>query len=175
MKKRIINLFALIILIISLFTGCVTNNDNEVPTQSEDQAEEQQEQDNTEAEQDTDSEQNDEPIIVEDGKYTTPEEVSLYIHTFNKLPSNFITKKKAMDLGWDSNKGNLWDVTEQMSIGGDTFGNREGLLPKKDGRKWIECDINYEGGFRGAERIVFSNDGLIYYTNDHYETFTKLY
>jgi len=62
-----------------------------------------------------------------------------------------------------------------MSIGGDSFGNREGILPKKEGRKWFECDINYEGGYRGAERIVYSNDGLIYYTNDHYKTFVQLY
>jgi guanyl-specific ribonuclease Sa len=62
-----------------------------------------------------------------------------------------------------------------MSIGGDVFGNREGMLPKSDGRKWFECDINYSGGYRGAERIVYSNDGLIYYTNDHYKTFKQLY
>lgn len=62
-----------------------------------------------------------------------------------------------------------------MSIGGDRFGNREGLLPDAEGRKWYECDINFSGGFRGAERIVYSNDGLIYYTSDHYESFTQLY
>ena len=175
MKKKILNLFVLIIFLVSIFTGCETNIDNSEPNKLENQAEEQQVDNSDAASEEDSSEQNTEPIINEDGKYTTPEEVSLYIHTYNKLPSNFITKKKAMDLGWESNKGNLWNVTEQMSIGGDTFGNREGLLPKKDGRKWIECDVNYEGGFRGAERIVFSNDGLIYYTNDHYETFTQLY
>lgn len=174
MKKRILNLFALIIFIVSIFTGCETNIDNTELNQSENPTEKQQVID-AEAKEKTSSEQNDEPVIHEDGKYTTPQDVSLYIHTYNKLPSNFITKKKAIDLGWESNKGNLWDVTEQMSIGGDTFGNREGTLPKKDVRKWFECDVNYEGGFRGAERIVFSNDGLIYYTDDHYETFTQLY
>ncbi len=113
--------------------------------------------------------------IIEEDYYTSPEEVAEYIHTFNKLPGNFITKKNAMDLGWDSKKGNLWEVTQEKSIGGDSFGNREGLLPKKDGRKYYECDVNYEGGFRGGERLVYSNDGLIFYTGDHYKTFTQLY
>ena len=111
----------------------------------------------------------------ENGRYSTPEEVALYLHPYGKLPKNFITKKAAQDLGWDSGKGNLWDVTDQMSIGGDSFGNREGLLPSQKGRQWYECDVNYNGGFRGGERIVYSNDGLIYYTADHYESFTRLY
>lgn len=113
--------------------------------------------------------------IEEDGSYTSKEDVALYIHTYDKLPSNFINKKEASDLGWESSKGNLWDVTDEMSIGGDKFGNREKLLPIKDGRRYYECDINYEGGYRGAERLVYSNDGLIYYTEDHYESFTLLY
>ncbi len=113
--------------------------------------------------------------ISEDGRYTSPEDVALYIHTYGKLPKNFITKNKARDLGWDSKAGNLWDVTDQMSIGGDRFGNYEGLLPDAKGRTWKECDVNYEGGYRGSERILYSNDGLIYYTDDHYKTFTKLY
>ena len=62
-----------------------------------------------------------------------------------------------------------------MSIGGDTSGTREARLPTADGRKWYECDVNYEGGYRGAERLVYSNDGLIYYTDDHYETFVQFY
>lgn len=114
-------------------------------------------------------------LVEEDGIYSTPDLVAAYIHTFNKLPKNFITKDEATKLGWVSSKGNLWDVTDEMSIGGDKFGNYEGLLPKKNGRQWYECDVNYTGGFRGDERIVYSNDGLIYYTEDHYESFTKLY
>lgn len=113
--------------------------------------------------------------VQEDGIYTTPDLVAAYLHTFHKLPSNFITKKEATALGWDNSKGNLWDVTDGMSIGGDRFGNYEGTLPSKKGRSWYECDVNYNGGYRGAERIVYSNDGLIYYTDDHYETFTQLY
>ena len=113
--------------------------------------------------------------IDEDAYYTSKEEVALYLHTYNKLPGNFITKKEATNMGWDSQKGNLWDVTDKMSIGGDRFGNREKLLPEKDGRNYFECDINYEGGYRGSERLVYSNDGLIFYTSDHYESFEQLY
>lgn len=114
-------------------------------------------------------------LIDEDGWYDTPEDVAEYIHTYGKLPDNFITKDEARDLGWVSSEGNLWDVAYGMSIGGDKFGNREGLLPDAEGRVWYECDINYQGGFRGSERIVYSNDGLVYFTADHYESFDQLY
>ena len=110
-----------------------------------------------------------------DGTYTGKEEVAAYIHKYRCLPSNFITKSEAQALGWDSSKGNLWDVAKGKSIGGDRFGNYEGYLPKAKGRVYYECDIGYEGGRRGAERIVFSNDGLVYYTKDHYNTFELLY
>lgn len=116
-----------------------------------------------------------EELVEEDGVYSTPELVAAYLHNFHKLPSNYITKNEAEQLGWDSKEGNLWDVTDKMSIGGSRFGNYEGLLPEADGRIWYECDVNYNGGYRGAERILYSNDGLIYYTDDHYKTFTKLY
>ncbi|BES65062.1 hypothetical protein SANA_15010 [Gottschalkiaceae bacterium SANA] len=115
-----------------------------------------------------------ESIIVEDGYYISPEDVGEYLHLYGQLPGNYLTKSEARDLGWVSEDGNLWEVTDQMSIGGDRFGNREGLLPKADGRKWFECDVNYAGGYRGAERVVFSNDGLVYYTEDHYESFTEI-
>lgn len=114
-------------------------------------------------------------VIDEWGSYTTKEDVALYIHTYGCLPGNFITKKEAEELGWVSREGNLWDVAPGMSIGGSRFGNYEGLLPDQKGRKWFECDINFDGSYRGAERIVYSNDGLIYYTEDHYESFEQLY
>lgn len=110
-----------------------------------------------------------------DGTYDTKDEVALYIHLYGTLPSNYVTKRQAESLyGWSG--GALDAVAPGMAIGGDTFGNREGLLPKKSGRTWKECDIGTIGkSGRGAERIVFSNDGLVYYTNDHYETFELLY
>ena len=120
-------------------------------------------------------EEEEELTVEENGEYTSKDEVALYIHEYGKLPSNFITKNEAKDLGWQSSKGNLDKVAPGMSIGGDRFGNYEGLLPKKKGRTYTECDINYEGGFRGGERIIFSNDGLIFYTDDHYNTFEQLY
>lgn len=113
--------------------------------------------------------------ITEDGQYTTPEEVAEYLHVYGYLPDNFITKDEAKALGWDSQKGNLDEVAPGMSIGGDRFGNREGTLPKGEQRKYYECDVNYEGGYRGGERLVYSDDGLIYYTADHYTTFEQIY
>ena len=123
----------------------------------------------------SDSDDESELTVSEDGEYTSKEEVALYIHLYNHLPSNYITKNEAKDLGWDSGAGNLNKVAPGKSIGGDKFGNREGLLPKKDKRVYYECDIDYVKGKRNGKRIVFSNDGLIYYTGDHYETFELLY
>ncbi|MBQ3379256.1 MAG: ribonuclease [Clostridia bacterium] len=115
-----------------------------------------------------------EPLIDENGSYTHAEDVALYIHTYGRLPSNFITKKEARALGWSG--GRLEKYATGMCIGGDRFGNYEGLLPDKKGRTYTECDIDTLGAkSRGAKRIVFSNDGLIYYTEDHYESFTLLY
>lgn len=113
--------------------------------------------------------------VSEDGTYISKDEVALYIHTYGHLPDNFISKTKARNAGWDSNEGNLDEVLPGMSIGGSEFKNYDGQLPDAAGRTWTECDINYTGGYRGAERIVFSNDGLIYYTGDHYKTFEQLY
>lgn len=112
--------------------------------------------------------------VEEDGWYSTMEEVAVYLTLYEKLPGNFISKYDAEDLGWDNRKGNLDKVAPGCSIGGNRFGNYEGLLPEAKGRKYTECDINYEDGYRNGERIVFSNDGLIFYTSDHYQTFTPV-
>ena len=115
-----------------------------------------------------------EPAIDEDGTYTTKDDVALYVYTYGRLPKNFITKKEAQALGWEG--GSLEPYAPGMCIGGSHFGNYEGLLPEKDGRKYTECDIDTLGKkSRGAKRIVFSNYGLIYYTDDHYESFELLY
>jgi len=112
--------------------------------------------------------------IDEDGSYTTKEDVALYLYTYGRLPDNFITKDEARSLGWEG--GGLEDFAPGKCIGGDRFGNYEGLLPKEKGRSYTECDIDTLGAdSRGAKRIVFSNDGLIYYTADHYESFELLY
>ena len=114
------------------------------------------------------------PAIEEDGTYTTKEDVVRYIHTYGHLPENFITKKQAQALGWEG--GSLEPYAPGKCIGGSRFGNYEGTLPEKDGRTYTECDIDTLGAEkRGGKRIVFSNDGLVYYTEDHYETFELLY
>ena len=114
------------------------------------------------------------PAIEEDGTYTTKEDVARYIHTYGHLPENFITKKQAQALGWEG--GSLEPYAPGKCIGGSRFGNYEGILPEKDARTYTECDIDTLGAEkRGGKRIVFSNDGLIYYTEDHYETFELLY
>lgn len=112
--------------------------------------------------------------LTENGVYTSKEKVALYIHTYNKLPNNFITKDEARALGWPG--GSLLSYAPYKCIGGDRYSNYEGTLPKKSGRIYYECDIDTLGALqRGAKRIVYSNDGLIYYTEDHYETFQLLY
>ena len=115
------------------------------------------------------------PEISEDGVYTSRDDVAAYLWLYGHLPANFLTKNEARELGWDSSLGNLDEVAPGMSIGGDRFGNREGLLPAAPGRQYYECDIDYDGGFRNGKRIVWSNDGLIYYTEDHYNSFELLY
>jgi hypothetical protein len=125
-----------------------------------------------------------EPVITEptqpqeqypdpNGSYTSRDDVALYIHVYGCLPSNFITKAQARKLGWKS--GALERYAPGKCIGGDVFKNREGILP--GGHTYYECDIDTLGSYsgRGAKRIVFSTDGLIYYTDDHYESFTLLY
>lgn len=102
------------------------------------------------------------------------QEVADYIQEHHELPPNYITKNEARALGWEPSKGNLHQVAPGKSIGGDVFRNREGLLPSKKGRVWYEADIHYNGGTRGSDRIVYSNDGLIYQTTDHYKTFQQI-
>lgn len=115
-----------------------------------------------------------EEVPDENGTYTSRDEVALYIHTYGRLPDNFISKKEAEKLGWSG--GSLEPYAPGKCIGGSRFGNYEGILPDKDGRTYTECDIDTLGAKkRGAKRIVFSNDGLIYYTEDHYESFELLY
>lgn len=115
-----------------------------------------------------------EAVLPEDGWYYSKDDVALYIHTYGCLPDNFITKKEAEELGWSG--GSVEEYAPGMAIGGNRFGNYEELLPEAEGRTYTECDIDTDGASsRGAKRIVFSNDGLIYYTEDHYESFELLY
>lgn len=143
MKKRI---FPLLLALLMLLAGCGGQDIIEAAGQIVDAAQ-------TDAPQDAEASA---ALPDENGEYTSPEDVALYIHTYGCLPKNFITKDEAKALGWDSRAGNLQEVAPGMSIGGDRFGNYEGLLP--DG-SYRECDVNYSGGHRGGERIVFSDSG----------------
>lgn len=110
------------------------------------------------------------PQVVAYGEYYYDlDNVVLYLDTYGELPENYITKAEARALGWEGGSVEVWQ--EGAAIGGDTFGNREGLLPDGD---WIECDIDTDGeNSRGASRLVFDLDlGLYYFTDDHYESFT---
>ena len=115
------------------------------------------------------------PAVAEDGWYNSKEEVALYLHLYGHLPGNYVTKEEAQAAGWTG--GSVERYTGAgTALGGSRFGNYEGLLPKAPGRSYTECDIDTVGASsRGAKRIVFSNDGLIYYTGDHYESFELLY
>ena len=118
------------------------------------------------------SEEVEEEVIDYDGIYTSKDDVALYLHTYGELPSNFMTKKEAQALGWSG--GGLDDYAEDMCIGGDRFGNYEGILPTED--SYHECDIDtLNQTSRGTKRLVYSDDGDIYYTEDHYNTFELLY
>ncbi len=121
-----------------------------------------------------------EPFVVYGEDYSDKDHVAAYLRAFKELPPNYITKKEAQALGWESSLGNLWEVAPGKSIGGDRFGNYEGLLPTAKGRQYYECDIDYgldraryRGG-RNGKRIIFSSDGLIFYTEDHYNTFEDI-
>ena len=83
-----------------------------------------------------------EQALAEDGWYYSRDDVALYLHTYNHLPTNYLTKNEAEALGWNNKEGNLWDVADGCCIGGNKFGNYEGRLPEKSGRTWHECDVN---------------------------------
>lgn len=148
LTKKILALLLTLVLSLGMFTACA-------PTDSASSGDSQ-------------------PAIAEDGSYTSKDEVALYIHTYGHLPENYITKDEAYDLGWKS-EGTLDEVAPGMSIGGDYYGNYEGVLPDEPGREYHECDTDYEAGNRNGKRIVYSNDGNIYYTEDHYNSFEHLY
>lgn len=173
MKKIFLKLLVIFAVFLGLI-GCelvdnpIGNVDDKNPiVDNEDNDDNLDEEDDHQDEDDHDEEEDNQKIDI-NGYFTSKDEVALYIYTYKKLPSNYMTK--------DELKGKsikyYWTEENKKSVGGDIFYNREGLLPKKEGRIYYECDINYRGGTnRGRERIVFSNDGLIFYTNDHYESF----
>ena len=113
--------------------------------------------------------------VYEDQQYTSMDEVALYLHKFGHLPSNYVLKKTARNAGWVAADGNLWDVMPGVSIGGSSWNPDDGQLPKIKKRAFYEADVNYNGGYRNSERLIFTSDGLIFYTPDHYQTYWHLY
>ena len=101
--------------------------------------------------------------------------VALYLEEYRKLPDNYITKKEARKLGWEG--GALHLTVPGRCIGGDEFGNYEGLLPED--KTYQECDIDtLDSDSRGVKRIIYSIEGSdldIWYTKDHYESFDLIY
>ncbi|MBL7576185.1 ribonuclease [Peptoniphilus asaccharolyticus DSM 20463] len=154
MKKFLRNITLYFTLLIMLFAvGCgIESNQTDVNTQS------------------SATQKGEERVLYEDEYYYEKEDVAEYIHQYGKLPSNYITKREAKDMNW-SVKDN-----QGLVIGGDKFGNREGKLPEVPGRKYYEADLieGYSQN-RGPVRIIYSDDGFIYYTKDHYETFKRVY
>ena len=112
-------------------------------------------------------------LPAEDGYYYDLENVVLYLKLYDHLPPNYYTKSEMRAMGWEG--GSPEAYCSGAAIGGDYYGDYEGLLPKAEERTWTECDIDTDGmDSRGAKRLVFSNDGLYFYTSDHYETFVEV-
>ncbi len=193
-RQLLLSLFLILAVSVGFLNGCASGNTKttgnyEKSTQERQTEEQGTEEQSTEkesieesseeqvteeesTEEQTAEEQSEEEQLAEDGQYCSREEVALYLHIYGKLPSNYITKNEAKALGWSG--GSLEEYAPGKCIGGDTFGNYEGLLP--EGKEYKECDIDTLGkSTRGAKRIVFSDDGMIYYTDDHYQSFTLLY
>ncbi|MCH5276012.1 MAG: ribonuclease [Lachnospiraceae bacterium] len=160
-----------------LFTGCggAATNGNTQPSFRETEESEADVPEETAAAEPTSTNDNSVTanLPVEGSYYYDLENVVLYLYLYEELPPNYITKNEAEALGWSG--GSVERYQDGAAIGGDRFGNREGLLPKADGRKYTECDIDTSGASsRGAKRLVFSNDGLYFYTDDHYESFDEV-
>ena len=178
MKSRIYHtittLLSLILLCLA-FAGC----QNQTPAGASSSTKSQEyetSQENTAArnQEGTDSGKGKAAALDPEGVYTSKDDVAAYLIEYGRLPGNFITKKEARKLGWPG--GYLEPYAPGKCIGGDHFGNYEGLLPEDDDVTYYECDIDTLGAHsRGAKRIIYSDDGHIYYTKDHYNTFTQLY
>lgn len=105
---------------------------------------------------------------------TQQRRVASYLQQHRQLPDYYLPKAEARRQGWDAARGNLCSALPGRAIGGDRFSNREGSLPQLTGRRWFEADVNYRCGRRGTDRMLYSSDGLIYVTHDHYRHFEQV-
>lgn len=197
--KRLFTYLFGILIVLAVSVGCTNSNVNSDKSKTEVQATQSSEQNNKNKNHEASDSHSDENSeiknkdsesvssnskdlkgdsllskIKEDQEYTSKEDVHLYLVKYKKLPKNYITKEEAKKLGWDISKNNLSDIAVGKSIGGDRFGNYENKLPMENGRVYKEADIGYTSGHRNTQRLVYSNDGLYYYTSDHYKTFEQL-
>ncbi|MDQ7916996.1 ribonuclease domain-containing protein [Mesonia sp. MT50] len=167
-KSRLKKILPYVVLVLLAITGIRSyfqeNKDEQGPIPAESV-----QNGNLEDHKDSSSNTNSSAIV----QLTKANTVIAYVKKYERLPKYYLTKNEAKKRGWQPHKGNLCEVLPGKAIGGDYFGNREGRLPNRKGRKYYEADINYDCGGRNANRLVYSNDGLIFTTKDHYKTFQK--
>lgn len=180
--NKILAVILILLLTLGMLSGCKKKDQPSVPSSISETAEENREEDQesqenqgenqSESQDENQGESSQEESLDEDGYYYSKDDVALYLHIYGHLPDNYITKKEAKKLGWTG--GTPEKFVPGSAIGGDKFGNYEGSLPED--KTYYECDIDTKGKKkRGAKRIVWSEDGYIYYTDDHYESFELLY
>ena len=181
MKKLQLFAISLITLVMLLLSACgvQVSGTTESPKESASAAQQTSKTGSSQKEEASEDTENTSDALTEDklpaygDYYYDLTNVVLYIEVYDELPPNYITKAEARELGWEG--GSVEDYMDGAAIGGDYFGNYEGLLPEENGRTYTECDIDTNGyGSRGSRRLVFSNDGLYFYTSDHYESFSEV-
>ena len=166
-RKRILGLW--LILLMLIMTACGSNQDAASGTTQGSEAKVQEQISVEDPREDTTNDD----LPTYGNYYYDVADVVLYLEVYHELPPNYITKDKAKALGWEG--GSVEKYKEGAAIGGDYFSNRERKLPPADGRSYTECDIDTHGyNSRGSKRLVFSNDGLYFYTSDHYKSFSQV-
>ena len=96
-----------------------------------------------------------------------------WIKHYKMLPPYYLSKTSYKALGWKAGKPPVRYAPGKMVSGG-IYQNFDGLLPSAPGRVWYEADLNYYRGKRNTHRILWSNDGLVFVTYDHYLTFIEV-
>jgi ribonuclease len=90
-----------------------------------------------------------------------------------RLPANYVTKSAAVAAGWTPGKP-VGSAIPGAQIGGDVFQNTSSILPSTPGRVWYETDVGLSSTVSRSKqpgtRLLYSNDGLLYVTSDHYNS-----